>query len=79
MLTRQPFVGMKVKLSPKGYESMHLTSEQEFEDAKTLTITDAKCVGGYGTGINSEVWDIRVDKPSINQFMLCQVHLLERE
>lgn len=67
----KPFVGQKVKLSRRGYQSLHLESEEEFEQAKNLTITEIKIVG-------DGVYDIRVDQPLINQFMLCQAFVEER-
>ncbi|HFK9537542.1 TPA: hypothetical protein ACG0TZ_003373 [Acinetobacter baumannii] len=74
-MINKPYVGMKVKLSQRGYQSMHLTSEEQFEDAKNLTITRATFIGDRNLGPDGEVWDIEVDKPSINQFMICQTHL----
>lgn len=70
-----PHVGMKVKLSKRGYQSMHLSSEEQFEDAKNLTITSATFIGDRSLGAKGEVWDIQVDKPSINMYMICQTYL----
>lgn len=67
-----PYVGMKVKLSLQGYQSMHLMSEKQFEDAKNLTITRATFIGDRSLGPEGEVWDIEVDKPSINRFLIHQ-------
>lgn len=78
-MIENPKVGMKVKVSPRGYRSMHLTSEEEFEDAKSLTITRATFIGDLSLGPQGIVWDIEVDKPSINRFMLCQTSLVERD
>ena len=78
-MIENPKVGMKVKVSPRGYRSMHLMSEEEFEDAKNLTITRATFIGDRRLGSGGIVWDIEVDKPSINRFMLCQTSLVERD
>lgn len=67
----KPYVGQKVKLSRRGYQSLHLESEEEFEQAKDMTITAVKIVG-------DGVYDVRVDQPLINQFMLCQAFLEEK-
>lgn len=67
----KPHVGQKVKLSRRGYQSLHLESEEEFEQAKIMTITAVKIVG-------DGVYDIRVDQPLIDQFMLCQAFVEER-
>lgn len=74
-MINKPYVGMKVKLSQRGYQSMHLTSEEQFEDAKNLTITRATFIGDRNLDPDGEVWDIEVDKPSINEFMICQTYL----
>lgn len=78
-MIKNPRVGMKVKLSRSGYQSMHLTSEEEFEDAKNLTITRATFIGDRSLGPEGEVWDIEVDKPSINRFMIHQGSLAVRD
>ena len=70
-MVNKPHVGQKVKLSKRGYQSCHLTSEEEFEQAKNLTITAV-------TPMGPDVYDIRVDQPLINVFMLCQAFIEER-
>lgn len=67
----KPYVGQKVKLSKRGYQSCHLESEEEFEQAKNLTITAV-------TQLGPDVYDIRVDQPLINMKMLCQAFIEER-
>lgn len=70
-MVNKPHVGQKVKLSRRGYQSLHLESEEEFEQAKNLTITAVAQLG-------PNVYDIRVDQPLINRFMLCQAFIEER-
>lgn len=67
----KPYVGQKVKLSKRGYQSCHLASEEEFEQAKNLTITAVM-------RLDPDVYDIRVDQPLINALMLCQAFIEER-
>lgn len=64
----KPYVGQKVKLSRKGYESLKLESLEAHEAAKSLTITSVKNIG-YPS---DPIWDIHVDNPLIDMYMLNQ-------
>lgn len=70
-MVKKPYVGQKVKLSTRGYQSLRPESEEAFEQAKKLTVTAVTQVG-------PDVYDIQVDQPLINQFMLCQTFIEER-
>lgn len=64
----KPYVGQQVKLSRKGYASLKLESPEAHEAAKSLTITSVKNVGYQ----SNPVWDIHVDNPLIDMYMLNQ-------
>lgn len=64
-----PHVGQRVKLSRVGYASLKPDSPEMCDDAREMIIT------GVSGNIGSErdpIYDIQVNKPLINQFMLMQ-------
>lgn len=67
-MLKNPHIGQKVKLSSAGFASARLESEEEFEAAMNLTIVGLRSVGNE----ENVVWDIQVDSPLINKYMLNQ-------
>ena len=66
-MVKDPYVGQRVKLNDQGKRSIGgLTSQEMIDQAANMTITGIFTVGLDHLGI----WDIEVDQPLINAFML---------
>jgi len=63
----RPKVGMVVCLNDEGLKTIQLTTQKEFEASRRMTIT---WVGFENSTFPEETWEIEVDQPLINEFLL---------
>jgi len=63
----RPKVGMVVCLNDEGLKTIQLTTQKEFEASRRMTIT---WVGFENITFPEETWEIEVDQPLINEFLL---------
>ena len=67
-MLRNLYVGQKVKLSRYGYAHLKLDTPEAIADCSNLTITYVNNIG-YP---EEPIWDIHVDSPHIDKFLLHQ-------
>lgn len=62
----KPEIGQHVRFNAEGFQTCHLTSLEEFQASQNMRVTKCHNVGRPGYPI----WDIEVDQPAINKFMI---------